>query len=51
MKFGKASMQTINVLSIERISAEDRARIEVVDPGNVTSGVNFTENQRFEFPI
>jgi glyoxylate/hydroxypyruvate reductase A len=26
-------MQTINVLSIERISAEDRAKIEAVDPG------------------
>src|SRR5262245_52474655 len=30
--FGKASMQRINVLSIERISAEDRAKIEAVDP-------------------
>ena len=28
----KASMQTINILSIERISAEDRAKIEAVDP-------------------
>ena len=26
-------MQTINVLSIERISAEDRVKIEAVDPG------------------
>jgi hypothetical protein len=25
-------MQRINVLSIERISAEDRAKIEAVDP-------------------
>src|SRR6266705_1337722 len=30
--FGKASMQRINVLSIQRISAEDRAKIEAVDP-------------------
>jgi hypothetical protein len=30
--FGKASMQSINVLSIQRISAEDRAKIEAVDP-------------------
>src|SRR6202030_1987170 len=31
-QFGKASMQRINVLSIQRISAEDRAKIEAVDP-------------------
>ena len=30
--FGKVSMQRINVLSIQRISAEDRAKIEAVDP-------------------
>src|SRR5262244_1895013 len=30
--FGKASMQRINVLSIQHISAEDRAKIEAVDP-------------------
>src|SRR6202040_1800772 len=30
--FGKASMQRINVLSIQRTSAEDRAKIEAVDP-------------------
>jgi len=30
--FGKASMERINVLSIERISAEDRMKIEAVDP-------------------
>src|ERR1700737_1580992 len=30
--FGKAPMQRINVLSIQRISAEDRAKIEAVDP-------------------
>ncbi len=30
--FGKASMQRINVLSIQGISAEDRAKIEAVDP-------------------
>src|SRR5215472_14795579 len=30
--FGKASMQRINVLSIQCISAEDRAKIEAVDP-------------------
>ena len=30
--FGKASMQRINVLSIQRISAEDPAKIEAVDP-------------------
>src|SRR5262250_364990 len=29
--FGKASMQRINVLSIQHISAEDRAKIEAVD--------------------
>src|SRR6202521_1144437 len=29
---GKPSMQLINVLSIERISDEDRAKIEAVDP-------------------
>src|ERR1700758_4469249 len=29
---GKASMQGINVLNIQRISAEDRAKIEAVDP-------------------
>src|SRR6202047_2547997 len=31
--FGKVSMQRINVLSIQRISAEDRAKIEGVDRG------------------
>jgi glyoxylate/hydroxypyruvate reductase len=30
--FGKASMPGINVLNIQRISAEDRAKIEAVDP-------------------
>jgi len=30
--FGKSSMRKINVLSIEHISAEDRAKIEAVDP-------------------
>src|ERR1700674_2908074 len=30
--FGKTSMQRINVLSIARIGAEDRAKIEAVDP-------------------
>ena len=30
--FGKQSMQGINVLNIQRISAEDRAKIEAVDP-------------------
>ena len=30
--FGKVSMQRINVLSIQRIGAEDRAKIEAVDP-------------------
>src|ERR1700758_2382902 len=30
--FGKVSMPGINVLAIQRISAEDRARIEAVDP-------------------
>ena len=30
--FGKASMQRINVLRIQHISAEDRAKIEAVDP-------------------
>src|ERR1700745_269660 len=30
--FGKVSMQRINVLSIQRISADDRAKIESVDP-------------------
>jgi hypothetical protein len=30
--FGKVSMPRINVLSIQRISAEDRAKIEAVDP-------------------
>src|SRR5262249_21398754 len=30
--FGKVSMQRINVLSIQRISAEDRAKIVAVDP-------------------
>src|SRR6202165_4970071 len=30
--FGKAPMQRINVLSIQRISVEDRAKIEAVDP-------------------
>jgi glyoxylate/hydroxypyruvate reductase len=29
---GRVSMQRINVLSIQRISAEDRAKIEAVDP-------------------
>jgi hypothetical protein len=31
-RFGKVSMQRINVLSIQRISAEDQAKIEAVDP-------------------
>src|SRR2546430_2445895 len=30
--FGKASMQKISVLSIQRIGAEDRAKIAAVDP-------------------
>src|SRR5262249_11564551 len=30
--FGKVSIQRINILSIQRISAEDRAKIEAVDP-------------------
>ena len=30
--FGNVSMPRINVLSIQRISAEDRAKIEAVDP-------------------
>src|ERR1700754_63589 len=30
--FGKVSMQTINVLTIQRTSAEDRAKIEAIDP-------------------
>jgi glyoxylate/hydroxypyruvate reductase len=30
--FGKSSMQRINVLSLEHISVEDRAKIEAVDP-------------------
>jgi hypothetical protein len=28
----KAPMQTVNILNLERISAEDRARIEAIDP-------------------
>jgi phosphoglycerate dehydrogenase-like enzyme len=31
-RFGKASMQKINVLAIQRTSAEDRAKIEAIDP-------------------
>ena len=31
-RVGKVSMQRINVLAIQRISADDRAKIEAVDP-------------------